>query len=206
MKEVVAKAGGDTPAGVKGAKTSAKMTTVMPQGEFAMDVTVWTVYPDKVRAEINTPMGKIIQIYDGDKAWMETPQGRVDQPAKDMADDIKRSYVSILKSVGRAGITFQLLPAEGDLQIVAVKGLGEDFVLAVAKDKTIAQVRYQGKTPSGVGNIVEVYSDYKTVEGILFPFAIDARVDGKTMQKVVMGEVAFNPQVDAGAFKETPKP
>jgi len=206
MKDVVAKAGGDKLAGVKAAKTSAKMTTVMPQGEFSMDITAWTVFPDKVRAEINTPMGKIIQIYDGEKSWMETPQGRVDQPAKDMADDIKRSYLSLLKTVGTSGVTFQLLPPEGDLQIVAVKGLGEDFIVAVAADKTMAQVRYQGKTPTGVGAIVEVYSGYKTVEGILYPFTVDAQVDGKSLQKIAMGEVIFNPTVDAGAFKETPKP
>ena len=206
MKEVAAKAGGAKVADVKAAKTTAKMTTVMPQGEFAMDLVAWTVYPDKVRAEINTPMGKIIQIYDGSTAWMETPQGKVDQPAKDMADDIKRSYVSILKAVGQAGVTFQLLPAEGDLHLVAVKGLGEDFILAVAKDNTIAQIRYQGKTPNGVGNIVEIYSSYKPVDGILYPFVVEAQVDGKSFQKLTASEVVFNPTVDPAAFKETPKP
>jgi len=206
MKEVAAKAGGDKLAQVDAVKTSAKMTTVMPQGEFAMDVVAWTVYPDKVRAEINTPMGKIVQIYDGAKAWMETPQGRVDQPAKDMTDDLSRSYITFLKAVGRPGVTFQLLPPEGDLDIVAVKGLGEDFLLAIAKDKTVAQIRYQGKTPAGIGNIVELYSGYKNVDGILYPFAVDAQVDGKTLQKGAISEVVLNPAVDPAAFQETPKP
>jgi hypothetical protein len=206
MKEVAAKAGGDKLAGVKAVKTSAKMTAIVPQGEFTMDVVAWTVYPDKVRAEINTPMGKIIQIYDGTRAWMESPQGKVDQPAKDMADDLNRSYLTVLLAVGRPGVTFQLLRAEGDLEIVAVKGLGEDFILAVAKDRTIAQIRYQGKTPAGPGNIVEIYSGYKTVDGIAYPFAVDAQAEGKSLQKVAISELVLNPEVDPAAFQETPKP
>ena len=206
ISEVAAKAGGAKLAGIQGVATSAKMTATTPQGDIAMDIKELTLYPDKIRAEVSTPMGKMVQICDGEKGWIETPKGKVDQPAKDMSDAVKRSYLNLLKSVGAPGITFQSLPPEGDLQLVAVKGLGDDFVVAVAPDKTVAQIRYQGKTQKGVGNIVEVYSEYKTVDGILYPFTVEAQVDGKTMQKVAISEVTFNPVVDPGAFKESPKP
>ena len=200
MKAAVAKAGGDKIAAVKGIKSAMKMTVSMGGQEFAMDGTSYTVYPDKVRVEMATPMGAIVQVYDGKKAWVESPQGKQNIPADDMAAELNRGYFSILRAVGREGVTFQFIKEEEGLKLLAVKGLGEDFTVGLDAEGRLAELRYQGKTPTGFGAVAEKYSDFRPVAGIVLPFKMEAYADGTLAQKIAVTEQSLDPAVDPALF------
>lgn len=200
MKAAVAKAGGDKIGALQGLKSVMKMTVSMGGQEFAMDGTSYLVFPDKVRVEMATPMGAIVQIYDGKKAWVESPQGKQNVPAEDMAAELNRGYLSILRAVGREGVAFQFLKEEEGLKLLAVKGLGEEFVIGLDAEGRLAELRYQGKTPTGFGSIAEKYADYRTVGGVLLPFGVEAFADGTLAQKITIAEQVLDPAVDPALF------
>jgi len=165
-----------------------------------MDGTSYMVFPDKVRVEMATPMGAIVQVYDGKKAWVESAQGKQNIPADDMAAELNRGYLAILRAVGRQGVTFQFLKEEEGLKLLAVKGLGEDMTVGLDAEGRLAELRYQGKTPTGFGAIAEKYSDFRSVDGVLMPFKVEAYADGTLAQKITFTEQILDPAVDPALF------
>jgi predicted Zn-dependent peptidase len=202
MKTAAAKAGGEKLAALKGVRSVMKMTVSMGGQEFAMDGTSLLVFPDKVRVEMATPMGAIVQAYDGKKAWVETPQGKQNVPADDMVAELNRGYLPVLRAVGREGVTFQFLQEEGGMALLAVKGLGEDLTVGIDAEGRLAELRYQGKTPTGFGAVAERYSDFRPVGGVVMPFKVEAYADGTLAQKVVVSEQTLDPAVDPKLFGE----
>jgi predicted Zn-dependent peptidase len=202
MKSAAAKAGGPKLAALQGVKSVMKMTVSMGGQEFAMDGTSLLVFPDKVRVEMATPMGAIVQAYDGKKAWVETPQGKQNVPADDMVAELNRGYLPVLRAVGREGVTFQFLQEEGGMALLAVKGLGEDLTVGIDAEGRLAELRYQGKTPTGFGAVAEKYSDFRPVGGVVMPFKVEAYADGTLAQRVVVSEQTLDPAVDPKLFGE----
>ncbi len=64
---------------------------------------------------------------------------------------------------------------------------------------------YWGETPMGEASIEEVYSDFKTVSGVLWPMTAVNNVNGKKVATVQYSEYTFNAPVAPDAF-DKPKP
>ncbi len=183
-------------------KTKGKITTSMPQGEFSMDFTSTSYYPDKFKLELNTPMGSMVQVLNGNTAWMKMGENIQDLPASTVKEDLERGYLFILKQFKERKADFQFLKEEEGVDVLLVKGLGEDFELGIDKEGKISFLRYTGQTQTGFGKVEEVYSYYKEVDGLKYPFRVQAFVDGKPFQTVEISSVEILKEIDLKIFEK----
>src|SRR5688572_9058068 len=51
-----------------------------PRGEVKSETTTWLQYPNRVRVETRLPEASVVQVYDGQRAWVRDPAGTHDIP------------------------------------------------------------------------------------------------------------------------------
>lgn len=202
LKRAYLYAGGEKIDELKIIKNEGKITTSLPQGEFTMDFSSINYFPDKFYMDLNTPMGSMVQVLNGEVAWMKMGDNYQDLPASKMKEDLQRNYISILKQLKEKKADFQYLKEENGVDILIVKGLGEDFELGIDKEGKINFLRYTGPTQTGFGKIEENFSYFKEIDGIKYPFRIQAIVDGKLFQTIEISNASVLKEVDLKLFEK----
>jgi predicted Zn-dependent peptidase len=202
LKRAYQYSGGEKIDEIQIVKTEGKITTSMPQGEFSMDFTSISYFPDKFKLELNTPMGSMVQVLNGDKAWMKMGENIQDMPASKVKEDLERGYINLLKQFKERKANFQYLKEEEGVDVLLVKGLGDEFELGIDKEGKISFLRYTGPTQTGYGKVEEIYSYYKEIDGIKYPFRVQAFVDGKPFQTVEVSSFEILKEVDLKIFEK----
>ena len=202
LKRAYQYGGGEKIDEIQIVKTEGKITTSMPQGEFSMDFTSISYFPDKFKLELNTPMGNMVQVLNGDKAWMKMGENIQDMPASKVKEDLERGYINLLKQFKERKANFQYLKEEEGVDVLLVKGLGDEFELGIDKEGKISFLRYTGPTQTGFGKVEEIYSYYKEIDGIKYPFRVQAFVDGKPFQTVEVSSFEILKEVDLKIFEK----
>lgn len=202
LKKAYDFAGGEKLDELKIIKMEGKLTTKMPQGDFAIDFDSINYYPDKFRMNLTTPMGSMVQVLNGNTAWMKIGENVQDLPAAKIKEDIQRGYIYILKQYKERGADFQYLKEENGQDILLVKGIGEDFEIGIEKDGKLSFLRYTGQTQQGFGKVEESFSYYKEIEGIKYPFRVQAFVDGKLFQTIEITSLSFEQEIDLKIFEK----
>lgn len=202
LKRAYHYAGRDKIEEAKIIKIEGKLTTSVPQGDFTMDFTSINYFPDKFRMDLNTPMGSMVQVLNGDVAWMKMGENYQDLPASKIKEDLQRGYFYILKQFKEKKADFQYLKEESGMDILLVKGIGEDFELGIDKEGKINFLRYTGATQTGFGKIEENFSNFKEIDGIKYPFRVEAVVDGKLFQTIEISSVSILNEVDLKIFEK----
>lgn len=167
-----------------------------------------------IKVEVEVMGNKMITCFDGSSAWMQRPamMGGTDKP-----EDLPQEQVGSLKSQIFPGSALMKARAEGNtIEIESKEKLdGADVYVLSAKDKagketTIyisASTFYVLKTSSKLnvqGQEMEVeisYSNYKPVEGLMFPFTIEqpSPMGGGKME-VEVSQIDLNPTIDLAFF------
>jgi len=171
-----------------------------PQGVPVQSIVAYEVLPGKSRLELNTAFGVMIQGFNGEVGWMSM-MGQV----RDMTEQLKQSRnygVNVLRRYNQSGYSVQPLPeAEMDskkAKVMAVsdaEGHTTKFFIDPETHlilKTAAEVRGQ--------LLEEVYSDYKSVNGIQVPHRRIIMQNGSKVIELVVSEVQINPDIDPALF------
>ena len=209
-KYVQARGGTEKLKSVKTIKTTATMT-MGPGMEFPG--TVIQKRPDLARLEFTAQGLTVVQAYDGKQAWQIMPfMGKKDpepmaaeeaKETEEMADvdgplvdyKSKGHQVELLgkeKVEGTDAYKLKLTLRNGDVQTVYLDA--DSFLQIKEVDKRTVRGTEQ-ETESAIG-------DYKEVNGILFPFAIENSVKGSDQkQKITISKIELNVPVDDSIFK-----
>lgn len=202
LKKAYYFAGGEKLDDLKVIKIEGKLTTSTPQGDFAIDFDSINYYPDKYKINLTTPMGSMIQVLNGNTAWVKVGEKVQDLPVEKIKEDIQKGYIYILKQYKERTADFQYLKEENGIDILLVKGIGEDFEIGIEKNGKLSFLRYTGQTQKGFGKVEESFSYYKEVEGIIYPFRVQAFVDGNLFQTVEINSLSFNQEIDLKIFEK----
>lgn len=212
-KNIQARGGLDKIKSVKSVKTTANMT--MGPGMEA-PVTLVQKRPEMARIEFVVQGLTAIQAYDGSKAWQVMPfMGKKDaelmsadetKEIEETADlegplvdyKAKGHKVELLgkeKIEGTDAYKLKLTLKNGDVQTDYVDA--DSFL--VIKEETTRTVRGSEQ------NIESSVGDYKEVEGIVFPFAIESGMKGSDQkQKITISKIELNVPADDSLFKMPP--
>jgi zinc protease len=193
---------------VKSLRQKSSLKAKTPQGEMTIDVESLTVFPDRVRQQMQTPMGAVTLVVAPEGSFMLTPGGPQDMPASRRDDALKE-----LKTLPLAVI------ARGDDPQVSLRGAGTEKVgevdaevLEVTVDgassrwlvdpKTGHVVRTVSRTtgPTGPAEQVTDFSDFRTVDGLTWSFKRAIKRGGEDAGAVDVLEVQVNPAVGAKDF------
>ena len=186
---------------------------VMPAAQsMEMSVKMWIKRPNKIRTESTMQGKKIVQAYDGEKAWWIMPFLGSEKPQlmpETQAENVKEQAEGWDPLVNYKKLNYKLEYLGKD----EVEGT-EVYKLKLTK-KSGRIVYYYLDTESGIEIKTETYikrgeseykvetefGDYKEVNGIMIPFYIENKSNGKTISQLTLQKVVINPEIEDSIFE-----
>ena len=209
-KAIAASGGAEAFKAIKTIQWKGDVTTVTPQGEMALKAEITMAFPDKLRADMNTPMGQISQIMNGDQVWLVMPQGTQPAPPQmreQMLENLWYNTTYLFAHAGNEGLTVQYLGNEDvdgqSCEVLRITPEGLKGAKLFLNSETLIPVKmsYQGMNMMGAPVASEeIYSDFRQVSGVKLAFKSITNQDGKKAQEATAAEIKINTEVDEKQF------
>ena len=214
LADVIEAHGGlDKLKSVKNIITKGKMVVNTAGGMMELDGEVTIVLPNKARADLKMPAMEVemSRIYDGQSAWMMTPQGVQHLPAayvEEAKKEIFRDSVQLLIYISDPEVSAQFLGTED------VKGKMADVILISdtpadtlklfidQETKYIIKKEYQALTDQGPAEREEFLDDYRDVSGVMIAFHTVMVDNGEQSAEITFSEATINAEVDESLFEQ----
>jgi outer membrane lipoprotein-sorting protein len=193
--------------------TASGKSSFGPQ-EFPIAITSKT--PNLMRIDINVQGQKIVQASDGKEAWMinpfqggTEPQKLTDEQAKELTERYLESEFIDYKKKGHE------VTLDGEEDLEGVKCYKIKLIKNKLNDKEdvmeyhffdkenyvpIAISTFGRSGPTKGMEVRQFLSDYQEVDGLMFPFFTEVKVNGQTLQKMTFEKFTLNPPVDDTIF------
>ncbi|HQR36980.1 MAG TPA: pitrilysin family protein [Blastocatellia bacterium] len=165
-------------------------------------VSVWRVFPDKNRLELDLGVAQIKQYSNGVTAWAEQPGG-----VRDVTAETKEARLlgpEVLKRVGTDGWSVRGLP-DADVNGTACRsfaisdGAGHETTFFVDATTFLpVKVAYTGKQ----GKVEIVSADYRDVSGVKTAYSVVQYRDGNKFIETVFTEIVSGADVDPKLFEK----
>lgn len=212
LKRAATAMGGPALLGIKDIVLMGKQVQVSPMGEFAMDAEIKILRPNKMLANMKTPMGDMSMVFDGNSAWLKSARGSQDLPGSQRDEMLKQVYGDvhyILQNQENVDYALQYLKDEAidgnAMSIVLVRHAPTKSNMQLFVDsKTGLVMKKVAKQSSQKGPVTveEVYSDYRLADGVQFPFKTVGTSDGKKSSELTVTSIKLNTGVKEDAFKK----
>jgi len=198
---------------VKNMVAKGQISANTPGGMMQMEMAQYRVLPDKMRLDITIQaMGvKRSQVFDGQSAWIVTPQGTQPLPASMTQEFNKgnfRDTTNLLTNLSSDGISVQYLGTED------VKGKMADVILVTnasgysvkisidSETKYIIKKAYQAVGEQGPVDTEEFIGDYREVSGVKVGFHTVINQNGEKYAEFTLSELMINVEVDESLFEK----
>lgn len=171
---------------------------------------MWQKNPNKIRIESTFQEKVIVQAYDGQKAWWIMPFIAPDaqemsqeqsQRFKDQADFENPLVVYKEKSyklelLGK--VDFEGTPV---FKLKLTKSDGRDIYFYFDTASGI-ELKSAMVSKSGASETINeiIFGDYKPVNGLMMPFHIENKTNGKTQAQLTVTTIEINPAIDDAIF------
>lgn len=191
---------------------SIKITGKVIFQAMEMPMVMWAKRPNMVRIESTFQDKKIVQAFDGEKAWWIMPFLGSEEPQEMTginADSIKEQadFDGPLMNYKEKGHSIELLGKEDmagtevyKLKITFKDGKERFFYLdteSCLELKQLSTIDHQG-TPMHVETI---FGDYKQVSGIMTSHSIENRINNNPQSQIMIESVEFNIDIEDSFFK-----
>jgi hypothetical protein len=210
-KVIAAKGGLDRLRGIRTLVVSTRERSFGPNQEVnTVNVTTDLEYPDHVRVEMTTPQGPVIRGYDGSTAWAKDPRGIQDIP-RPMIDELRaslrRDIIAALVASADGRLRVRLLPDvkddSGALHHALEFSATDLDPMVLYVDPATNLVTKQTYVSGGLGRslVEEIFSDYRSVDGVQIAHAARVRVGGRPMLERHVTAITINAPIAPSAFK-----
>jgi hypothetical protein len=210
-RHLEARGGRERLAAVRSLVASGRLVSGASESTFTL---TW-VRPDRARLELVTGPRRMIEVVTGAGAWWIAPDATPPQSGllpPDAAREIaERGDVDgILAHWRERGYTAALGGEEeiGGERVATVdlaRGGGETHRLSLSLRTSLVLRRISRWGGGGTGVEVEArFSDFRTVSGVVIPFAIERRTGGELLHRIVVERVRLDPTVDPALFVPPP--
>lgn len=187
------------------------MTAVTPQGEMEMAVSTVMMMPDKIRADIQTPMGEMSQLLNGDQAWIISPQGTrpaPEQMKEQLQSNLWHNVSYLYANADQEGMKVQQMEKEDvdgancEVIYITPKGVRGFKLFLDAATHLPVKMSFQGMSMMGTPAATEqIFSDYREVGSVKLPFKFVTNQEGKKAQEALASEILINVDVEESQFK-----
>lgn len=190
---------------------SRKMETNMSMGGMEFAAVITEKEPNKQRVDVDIQGMQLVQAYDGETAWTINPFATGTEPQKmpdhEAEEMIKQKFQDPFIDYEAKGHTVEL---EGQEEIEGA----QCYKLKLTKENGDIEYHYfdaeyfvpvMARTTQSAGPMAgmaaETYlSDYQEVDGLMFPFYLETKVNGQTAQTITITSVELNPEVEDDFF------
>ena len=181
------------------------------QGQFEIPFTSYSKRPMKFRSDASFQGMEIASAVDGEKGWSINPFAGGTDPVPMTAEQLDRmlmqaDYDGIYYNYEEKGYTIEFTGTEDvdDIETYKLKLTrpngdvitsyidSENYVIL----KTASKMKVQGVDTEAE----TIFSNYKYVDEILSPFAIETKMNGQTVMQMVFDEITYNVEIDDSMF------
>ena len=202
-------AGGEKLSAIKTIDVAALGKLYQQAGDADVELHLRVSYPDHMRLEMKLPQASITQGFDGSTGWLQYPGG-VSEVAPDGISEFRRSILL----TGGIGILNAAQSGALDLQFVGEEEVeGKKTVAALWKSPSGAvrleidaathllyAARFLSAGQQGPTETLQVWDDYREVDGIQFPYHTVTYQDGIKHSEIFVQQVHLNPAMDSSLF------
>ncbi len=193
-------------AAVKSYRMSSTLNVKGPMGEMALEADETTIFPNKQRQVMKTPMGEMTMVVTAESGFMSMGGNLRDIPdsqKKGMLDSIRDSPMWLASKVDEPAFTFAIggdaKVGEVDTKVLEINGDGIRVKWCV-DPKTGQLLRTIKSTPQGEQTVD--FSDFRDVSGIKLPFKGVIKVGGEDSGVFQIKTFEINPQIDDAVFQK----
>jgi zinc protease len=209
-RAIEARGGVDALEKTTGFVAEADTTITTPDGKVSAKTKTYVTYPARIRVEAELPGVQLVQVYADGSGWMRDPGGVHDAPPQmlsELASGIKRDVRALLLGAAKGSLNATVLPEEGfEGRVLKVLALSGDDVPQVKLflDPQTAHVVKLSYEAAGQGQPArateEFFSDYRTIDGLAFPFKASVVRSGVVLLERQITSVDINPEIKADVF------
>jgi outer membrane lipoprotein-sorting protein len=212
-KSVDARGGIQKLKAIKSIRMTGKIT---PQG-LEIPIVLQAKRPSFVRMEITFQGKSQIQAYDGETGWKVDPFQGSSEPEKVAGDDLKdlqeqSDLDGAMIDYKEKGHSVELIGKEDvegtpayKLKLTLKTG-DVRYIYLDADNYLELKVTSKRKTPGGEVEVDQYPGNYKPVNGIVFPYSIETKLKGQTINTIIIEKIELDVPIDASLFKMPAKP
>jgi len=195
---------------VKAFREKVKLKVQTPQGEMSLDGEGYSVFPDRVAERMTTPMGEMAMVVTPDASFMSMPTGTRDLPGPQKDRMLQELWTDPLfvaqhaedpKFAFAAGGIEKIGDVEANILDVTANGSQVRWFVDSKTGhvvRTVAQTAEMGAP----AEVVSDYSDWRAVQGVIFPFKETSTRNGQFASSEEAVEIEVNPAVDPKLFEK----
>jgi len=193
--------GGDALTKVQSLEASARGEAAVGGTQVPVESKIYVLFPDHLRVDTKLPFGDVTQGYDGKNGWLGNPQGSQAVPPE-MNVEFARSVllaggVGLFRAAVAGTLQAQALGTR-DLMGQQTEGVAisdgalEMTIYLDPSTHLLMGARFNQDTQQGKVESVEVWSDFRDVEGVKFPYHSVTYRAGTKFSESTIQEVKFN--------------
>ncbi|NIV35407.1 MAG: hypothetical protein GWN58_39920 [Anaerolineae bacterium] len=196
--------------GIRNKAVLRQTTQRTPQGEMEVTSKTTVVMPDKMRQDVVFGFGEISLVYDGERAWQETPRGVQDLPAEritELRQVMARSIERVLLDAHAEKRQVQFLEAANvqgqETDVIGVADPeGEVVKLYVARDTgRILKKANPARSPfHGPVEEETLYSDFRKIGSLRVPFKVVTLHNQEKAREATIQSYEVNIDLDPDLF------
>jgi zinc protease len=185
-----------------------------PGSDTPTPIELTVVFPDRMRVSIPTPQGNLAIVVSPEAGFMYAEgRGVRDLPAAQKTESLTQIHhdpIYLAQHLNDPSITFTATGTEkiGDIEAAVVDVGGAVPSIRWYVDPKTGQIlreTYKGMGQSGEFQGETELSDWRTADGLTFPYLHQNKQNGKDSSTVKYTAIQINPTVDPKMF-EKPKP
>lgn len=212
----VAAASGEAMATLRDLTTEGSATVQSQMGQMDLKGTTLFVPPGRLRQEMTTPMGVMVQVLDGDAGFIVMGPQSQDLPGS-MLGELKRELlfkagaVLLLQDVA-SGKTEAQAVGQAEFEgakvedVVVTLGVAPLHLYVDPATSAIVGTRTSKTTPQGPADVVQVFSDFRTDAGLRLPWQTVQKVNGEVKATSKLTSVKVNAGFAETAFAKPAAP
>lgn len=200
-----------------------KMTGIMSQQGMEFQIIMYQKKPMKMRQELEIQGMSIIMVLEGENGWtinplmgsmdpVDLPPDAIKSLEHEVRSDPTSSWENPFINWKENGTKIELVGKEdikGSLTYNLKFTFSDNYVVNYFVDAASFVVLKTKSSESAQGQIYDReirFSDYKDIDGVLFPAKIDMYMNGQITQVITLEKCEFNVPVDDSIFeKPVPK-
>jgi len=209
VNAAAAAAGGAAVVKVESVETAGAGEIFTPQGSFSLETKSVMVYPNQFRSEVVLPAATLLQGYDGSVMWVASPRGSSELPENFHPEADRHIQLSGGLGIYRQALAGQLAAVSaGEEEVEGHKFLVAEWAAKAGKvklyfdpeTKLLTGARFRSLSPQGSYESLQLWSDFREVDGVKYPFHSVNYRDGEKFTEVQLQEVKFNTNPDSALF------
>lgn len=178
-------------------------------GPINVNVVISQIYPDKFRQDMSYPQGNVSIVFDGENAVSISPNGALPLPPETtelFEDAVFRDTVPLLIHLSQNNTDIQYTGTEDvndeKSSVLLVKQPSGEMLKLFISEEThlIVKTAYPQSQQGVTVNLETIYSDFREIGGVKFPFNFVQYFDGEQHTKNNVSSLKVNTDIDESLF------